>query len=150
MAPEVFVSYTTFSMIVGYLAGIVLIPKFVSQQKALTYSSVIALIMTGMVLVVPANLSVFLVAALGMANALMWPAIWPLSLAGLGKLTKTGSSIIVLGIVGGAVIPLIFGWMVDIFSFQQAYWISLPCYVYILYFATKGYKVRRGKIRGEK
>ncbi|MEN8230354.1 MAG: glucose/galactose MFS transporter [Bacteroidota bacterium] len=145
MAPEIFVSYTTFSMIIGYLIGIVLIPKYISQEKALTYSNVVAIIMTGMVLVVPTNLSVFLVAALGMMNALMWPAIWPLSLAGLGKLTKTGSSILVLGIVGGAIIPLIFGWMVDLLSFQHAYWISIPCYLYILYFAVSGHKIRRTK-----
>ncbi len=145
VAPEIFVSYATFSMIIGYLVGIVLIPKYISQEKALTYSNVIALIMTGMVLVVPVNVSVFLVAALGMVNALMWPAIWPLSLAGLGKLTKTGSSILVLGIVGGAIVPLIFGWMVDILSFQSAYWINIPCYLYILYFATRGHKVSKRK-----
>ena len=146
LSPEIFVSYTTFSMIIGYLVGIILIPRFISQQKALTYSIVIALIMTGMVLVVPVNWSVFMVAALGMVNAMTWPAIWPLSLAGLGKFTKTGSSILVLGIVGGAVIPLIFGWMVDILSFQSAYWINIPYYLYILYFAIRGHKVSRWKI----
>ena len=146
LSPEIFVSYTTFSMIIGYMVGIILIPRFISQQKALTYSIVIALIMTGMVLVVPVNWSVFMVAALGMVNAMTWPAIWPLSLAGLGKFTKTGSSILVLGIVGGAVIPLIFGWMVDILSFQSAYWINIPCYLYILYFAIRGHKVSRWKI----
>jgi len=130
-------------MIVGYLAGIVLIPKIISQQNALKYSSVFGVIVTVMILFSPLKWSVFLVAALGLANAVMWPAIWPLSLAGLGKFTKTGSSILVLGIVGGAVVPLIFGWMVDFFSYQMAYWICLPCYVYILYFASKGHKIRR-------
>lgn len=142
LAPELFVSYATFSMIIGYLAGIILIPKYISQQMALKYSSVFGLIITGMVLVLPINWSVFLVAALGLANAVMWPAIWPLSLAGLGKFTKTGSSVLVLGIVGGAIIPLIFGWMVDIISYQLAYWICLPSYLYILFFAVKGYKIR--------
>ena len=143
LAPEIFVSYATFSMIVGYLAGIVLIPKIISQQIALKYSSVFGVIITVMILFSPLKWSVFLVAALGLANAVMWPAIWPLSLAGLGKFTKTGSSILVLGIVGGAVVPLIFGWMVDFLSYQMAYWICLPCYVYILYFASKGHKIRR-------
>ena len=140
LAPEIFVSYATFSMIIGYLAGIVLIPRFISQQTALKYSSVFGLIITSMVLVLPVKWSVFMVAALGMANAVMWPAIWPLSLAGLGKFTKTGSSILVLGIVGGAIIPLIFGWMVDSISYQLAYWICLPGYLYILFFAIKGHK----------
>ena len=141
LAPEIFVSYATFSMIVGYLAGIVLIPKIISQQNALKYSSVFGVIITLMVLISPVKWSVFLVAALGLANAVMWPAIWPLSLAGLGKFTKTGSSVLVLGIVGGAVVPLIFGWMVDLLSYQMGYWICLPCYVYILYFAIKGHKI---------
>ena len=141
LAPEVFVSYATFSMIIGYLAGIVLIPKYISQQDALKYSSILGLAITVMVLTLPPNWSVFLVASLGIANAVMWPAIWPLSLAGLGKFTKTGSSVLVLGIVGGAVIPLGFGWMADVISFKSAYWICLPCYLYILYFAVKGYRV---------
>lgn len=143
LAPEIFVSYATFSMIIGYLAGIVLIPKYISQQDALKYSSILGLAITVLVLSFPSNWSVFLVASLGIANAVMWPAIWPLSLAGLGKFTKTGSSVLVLGIVGGAVIPLVFGWMADIVSFQSAYWICVPCYVYILYFAVKGYRVGR-------
>ena len=143
LAPEIFVSYATFSMIIGYLAGIVLIPKYISQQDALKYSSIFGLAITIMVITFPSNWSVFLVATLGIANAVMWPAIWPLSLAGLGKFTKTGSSILVLGIVGGAVIPLVFGWMADVMSFQLAYWICLPCYAYILYFAIKGYKVKK-------
>ena len=141
LAPEVFVSYATFSMIIGYLAGIVLIPKYISQQDALKYSSILGLAITVMVLTLPPNWSVFLVASLGIANAVMWPAIWPLSLAGLGKFTKTGSSVLVLGIVGGAVIPLGFGWMADVISIKSAYWICLPCYLYILYFGVKGYRV---------
>lgn len=147
MAPEIFVSYATFSMIIGYLAGIVLIPKFISQQKALSYSSLLGLIITVLVLFLSSNWSVFLVAILGVANAVMWPAIWPLSLAGLGKLTKTGSSVLVLGIVGGAVVPLIFGWMVDILTYQLAYWICLPCYLYILFFATIGYKIKKQDVK---
>lgn len=104
LATEIFVSYATFSMIVGYLAGIVLLPKIISQQNALKYSSLFGIVITILVLLSPVKWSVFLVAAMGLANAVMWPAIWPLSLAGLGKFTKTGSSILVLGIVGGAIV----------------------------------------------
>ena len=143
MAPEIFVTYATFSMIIGYSIGIVLIPKYISQQDALVYSSILGLMITTLVVVLPSNWSVIIVAFLGLANAVMWPAIWPLSLAGLGKLTKTGSSILVLGIVGGAIIPLIFGWLVDIVSYQIAYLICIPGYFYILFFATKGHKIRR-------
>jgi glucose/galactose transporter len=145
MAPELFVSYATFSMIVGYLGGIILIPKYITQQDALKVSSILGLTITGLVVVLPANWSVVFVAVLGLANAVMWPAIWPLALGGLGKFTKKGSSILVLGIVGGAIIPLIFGWMVDVFSYQQAYLICVPCYLYILFFAVRGYKTPRIK-----
>ena len=117
LAPEVFVSYATFAMIIGYLAGIILIPKYLSQQSALKFSSLLGLLITVFILILPSMGSLFLVAFLGLANAFLWPAIWPLSLAGLGKHTKTGASILVIGIVGGAIIPLLFGWLVDLISY---------------------------------
>jgi MFS transporter, FHS family, L-fucose permease len=83
----------------------------------------------------------------------MWPAIWPLAIADLGKFTKTGASLLVMGIVGGAIIPLIFGALVDTFkganqlvstaNLQSAYWIFIPCYLIILYFAIAGHKIRK-------
>ena len=148
LAPEIFVTYATFSMIIGYSLGIILIPKYISQQNALVYSSILGLIIVALVVFTPSNLSVIILAFLGLANAVMWPAIWPLSLAGLGKFTKIGSSVLVLGIVGGAIIPLIFGWFVDIVSYQLAYLICIPCYFYILFFAIKGYKIKRIKVVG--
>lgn len=147
LAPEIFVSYTTFSMITGYLIGIILIPNVISQQQALKYSGLFGVVVTILILVIPAKSAVFLVALLGVANAVQWPAIWPLSLAGLGKLTKKGSSLLVVGITGGAIIPLIFGWMVDLLSYQLAYWIAIPGYLYILYFATTGHQMRKHGIK---
>ena len=90
----------------------------------------------------PGPVSVWLVALLGFGNAILWPAIWPLAIADLGNKTKTGSSIMIIGVIGGAVIPLLFGWMADLSSYRTAYWICIPCYLYILYFATAGYKIR--------
>jgi glucose/galactose transporter len=142
LSPEIFVSYATFSMIIGYTMGVLFIPKYISQQKALMLSSVLGLIITVLVLLSPSLWSVVFVAILGVANAVMWPAIWPLSLAGLGKFTKTGSSILVLGVVGGAIVPLIFGKLADVFSYQVAYFVCIPCYLYILFFATIGHKTR--------
>jgi glucose/galactose transporter len=141
--PELFVTYATLSMIVGYLFGIMLVPKKISQQKALVINCIFGIAITIMVILSPSNWSVWMVAALGLANAIMWPVIWPLSLAGLGDFTKTGSSILIIGLVGGVVIPLLFGWLVEILSFQMAYSICLPCYLYILFFATKGYKIKK-------
>jgi MFS transporter, FHS family, L-fucose permease len=142
-APELFVTYATLSMIIGYTLGIILIPKYLSQQKALMVSALAGALITLLVLFVPVPLSVWLVAVLGIANAVMWPAIWPLSLADLGDMTKTGSSILITGLVGGVIIPLIFGWLVDMMSYQSAYLICLPCYAYIFYFAVKGHTIRK-------
>ena len=85
------------------------------------------------------------------ANSLMWPAIWPLAMKDLGKFTKVGASLLVMAIVGGAVVPLIFGTIVDavktaevavVANYQTAYWVMVPCYLFILYFAASGHKIR--------
>jgi fucose permease len=83
------------------------------------------------------------IALLGFANALVWPAMWPLAIHDLGKFIKTGSSLLVMMIAGGAVLPPIWGKLSDIFAHhpQNAYWICLPCYLYILFYAVKGFKV---------
>jgi len=141
-APEIFVSYATFSMILGYLAGIIFIPGKISQQKALLYSSVLGVGITVAIILTAGPLSVWLVALLGFGNAILWPAIWPLAIADLGRHTKIGSSILIIGVIGGAVIPLLFGWIADIMSYRAAYWICILCYLYLLYFAAAGHKIR--------
>nr|WP_231553839.1 hypothetical protein [Capnocytophaga canimorsus] len=73
--------------------------------------------------------------------SLMWPAIWPLAMEGLGKFTKTGASLLTMAIAGGAVLPLIFGWLKDSYGMQNAYWICLPCFLFILYYGMAGHKV---------
>lgn len=73
----------------------------------------------------------------------MWPALWPLALAGLGRFTKAASSLLVMGIAGGAVIPLLYGSLADAWGPQQAYWIMVPCYIVILYYAVAGHNVGR-------
>ncbi|MGB8706181.1 MAG: hypothetical protein WCD31_14235, partial [Gillisia sp.] len=90
-------------------------------------------------------ISVMFISLLGLANALVWPAIWPLALAGLGRFTKIGASFLIMAIAGGAVIPLIYGALADNVGLQQAYWIVIPCYAFILFFATKGYKRKKTK-----
>jgi MFS transporter, FHS family, L-fucose permease len=137
-----FTSVTLVAMIVGYLIGIAAIPRFIRQEKALQVSAVLGVIFTISAIVTEGYISVLSIALLGLANALMWPAIWPLALADLGRFTKIGSSFLIMGIAGGAILPLVYGALSDAINSQQAYWIMVPCYLFILYYAMAGHKVR--------
>ena len=136
--------FTLSAMVVGYLIGIFAIPKYVTQSKALLYSAVLGVILSVLAIITHGYLSVFFIAVLGLANALMWPAIWPLALDGLGKFTKTGSAFLIMAIVGGALLPPLWGKLADIsfIGYQQAYWILVPCYLFILFYSTKGSKIK--------
>ena len=138
-----FTTYTLIAMIIGYVVGIVTIPKYMSQERALKFSGILGIILGLAAIYTDGFLSVLFISLLGLANALVFPAIWPLSLAGLGKFTKIGSSFLIMAIAGGAILPLVYGWFADIVNPQQAYWIVIPCYIFILFFATKGYKIRK-------
>ena len=144
-SPENYVWYTSFAMVFGYILGVLLIPKVISQSTALKICAIIGVAITLLVVLVPVNISIYMVALLGFANSLMWPAIWPLAIADLGKYTKMGSSILVMGVVGGAILPLIFGFIAETTTHQTGYWIALPSYLFILYFALYGYKIRKAK-----
>jgi glucose/galactose transporter len=143
---KVFTSYTLASMVVGYILGIILIPKLLSQAKALAISAVIGFISSILAIITSGYVSVFFIAFLGFANAIMWPAIWPLAIEGLGKFTKTAAAILIMAIAGGATLPLLYGQIADMTSRQQAYWILAPIYVIIFYFAIAGHKVGKKKI----
>lgn len=136
-----FTSFTLICMLVGYLVGIICIPKYFSQEKALKYSALIGVIFAVLAIFTHGYTSVLFVALLGLSNSLMCPAIWPLALDGLGKFTKIGASFLVMAISGGAVLPLIYGWLADHFSAQQAYALVIPCYLIIGYYAISGHNV---------
>lgn len=136
-----FTTCTLLGMIAGYVAGIICIPKYFSQQNALRVSAILGVIFAFGAIFSNGYVSVFFIALLGLANSLMWPAIWPMAIIGLGKFTKIGSSLMIMAIAGGALIPLAYGRIADITSLQRAYWILVPCYLFILYYATKGHKV---------
>ncbi|WP_295792993.1 sugar MFS transporter [Mucilaginibacter sp.] len=146
-----FTSFTLSSMVAGYIIGIICIPRYITQQKALVISAILGIIFTIAALLTHQYASVFCIALLGLANSLMWPAIWPLALAGLGRYTKIGSSMLIMGIAGAAVFPPLYGFSVDHFkaSMGQAdaahmsYLILLPLYLFIFYFAAYGYKKRK-------
>ncbi len=136
---KLFTSFTLAGMIVGYLLGIALIPKVISQQKALAASAILGLILSVAVLIGSPLVSVISVAFLGLANALVWPAIWPLAIHKLGKFIKTGSAMLIMAIAGGAALPMLWGKLADDFSTQQAYFLLIPSYLFIYFYATKGH-----------
>lgn len=138
-----FTTFTLISMIVGYVIGIICIPKYIKQDRALAVSAVLGVVFSISAILTSGYVSVAFIALLGLANALMWPAIWPLALADLGKFTKAGSALLIMGIAGGAVIPLGYGRLVDVIGNQSAYWIMVPIYLLILYYAVAGSKIRR-------
>jgi glucose/galactose transporter len=136
-----FTSYTLYGMLAGYIVGIFFIPKYLSQSKALNYSAILGIVFSVGAVALDGYLSVLCIALLGLANALMWPALWPLAIQGLGKFTKIGSALIIMMISGGALIPLVYGSIADnLGDTQLAYVIMVPCYLFILYYATIGHK----------
>ncbi len=134
---KLFTSYTLAAMIVGYVIGILCIPRFFSQSQALMASAASGIVLTLAAIALPGYSSVLCIALLGLANALMWPAIWPLAVQGLGKHLKTGSALLIMGIAGGAILPLVYGWLGarPAVGLQQAYWIMVPCYGFIGWYA---------------
>ncbi|WP_117883624.1 sugar MFS transporter [Aureibaculum luteum] len=153
-----FTSFTLGAMVFMYALGVFLIPKYLSQGLALRISAVLGVIFSVCILLTTGFTSVLFVASLGIANALVWPAVWPLTLHGLGKFTKTASALLVMAISGGAIIPPLYGRLVDsgkheliasgiseaeamASSANSSYWILLPCYIIILYYAVWGHKL---------
>ncbi|MBX2859351.1 MAG: sugar MFS transporter [Cellvibrionaceae bacterium] len=156
-------SYTMVFMVIGYLFGVAFIPRFISQATALSITAVAGLAFTlGAVYSsaqstaladilfswagVPAVPdTIVFVALLGLANALVWPTVWPLALKGLGKFTATGSALLIMGIAGGAILPLAYGHFAVDGNAQNAYLVNLPCYLIILFYGLKGHKIRANK-----
>lgn len=142
---KVFPVYALIALMVGYLLGIVTVPKYISQRTALIIQLFIAITLVFVILFTTGIISVMAVVALSFAHAIMWPAIWPLSIHDLGKYTKLGSAFLIMAISGGAVIPLIYGKLSDIYDPQRAMSLLFVSYLYILFFATIGYKIEKRK-----
>ena len=154
-----FTTFTLMAMVATYALGVVLIPKYISQQKALQISALLGIVFSVLILMTDGFTSVLFVAALGIANALVWPAVWPLTLEGLGKHTKTASALLIMAIAGGAIIPPLYGRLVDqgketlmqsglsssdalATSAQESYYILIPCYLIIFGFAIFAKRLR--------
>jgi FHS family L-fucose permease-like MFS transporter len=138
-----FTSMTMVAMIIGYTTGVIVIPRYLSQSTALRICAIAGILLTILALSVPRAASVVFIALLGMANSLIWPSVWPLAIEGLGKFTRLGSSLLIMGNLGGALVPLLYGRLADVINPQMAYMIVIPCYLFILYYAVAGHKVGR-------
>jgi len=141
---KIFTSYTLIAMLIGYIIGIILTPRYISQEKYLSVSAMLGIVFSFLIILANGFTSVLFVALLGFANAIMWPAIWPLAINNLGKLTKIGSALLIMGIAGGAIMPILYGFLADLQSVrhQTAYIILIPCYAFILFYSTIGYKIK--------
>lgn len=148
---KVFPSYILGITMFGFLLGIVLIPKFINHLKVLRICTTSAIVLTLLFFLVrgqvaflghTTNLSIWLLVILGLSNSLMWSTIWPLALNGLGRFTKMGGSILIMGLCGSAIVPLIYGYFADLYDTHTAYWVLLPCYIYLVYYAYYGYRVK--------
>lgn len=147
-------SFTLTATITGYVCGIICIPKFISQTRALQICTVMGLIFSFCVLFMPGEimfkgqsigLSIWFLALLGLPNSLIYAGIWPLAIRNLGRFTKTGSSILVMGLVGNAILPMIYGRIADTSGVRQAYWVLIPCFLYLIFYAVYGYKITSWK-----
>jgi fucose permease len=151
---KVFPSFTLAATICGYVFGIILIPKVISQVNALRFCTLLGLVLTLLVIYakgevnflgLKVDISIWFLVMLGLANSLIWAGIWPLALDGLGKFTKLGASILIMMLCGNAIMPLVYGYFADVYSVRLAYWVLFPCYVYLVFYAIKGHKIRSWK-----
>lgn len=156
---KVFPSYTLFITICGYLLGIVCIPRFLSQSSALKICTGLGLVFSLLILSVKGqvsmlghdvDVSIWFIVLLGLPNSLVWAALWPLALDGLGKFVKVGSSLLIMGLSGNALVPLVYGYFADKWGLREAYSILVPCYSYLIFYAFWGYRIRFWKKNEQK
>jgi glucose/galactose transporter len=153
---KVFPSYTLTATICGYIIGIILIPKYLTQLKAFRVCTLMGALFTLLIIFAKGqvsflnhttDISIWFVVLLGLANSLIWAGIWPLALEGLGRFTKLGSSILIMGLCGNAILPLFYGYFADRFNLRLGYWVLFPCYLYLVFYAFYGFRIRRWRYK---
>jgi glucose/galactose transporter len=156
MEAKIFPSFTLAATIFGYIIGIICIPKYVSQVNALRTCTILGLLFSFGILMTSGNvelvglnvdISICFVVLLGLANSLIWAGIWPLALDGLGKFTKIGASILIMGLCGNAILPLFYGYFADLYDLRLAYAVLIPCYIYLIFYAIRGHKIRQWTLK---
>ena len=149
---KIFPSYTLFATICGYLLGISLIPWAISQKKALRICTVLGMFFSVLVIISKGqveflhhrtDISIWFIVLLGFANSMIWAGIWPLALRNLGRHLKLGASLLIMGLCGNAILPLFYGYFADHLSLQRGYFVLLPCYFYLAFYAFYGHKVQK-------
>jgi len=155
MEAKVFPSYTLAATIFGYICGILLIPKLISQVNMLRICTLLGLLFTLLIIYTKGSvtflghhtdISIWFVVLLGLANSLVWAGIWPLALDGLGRFTKLGASIMIMGLCGNAILPLFYGYFADLYDVRLAYSVLIPCYLYLVFYAVYGHRIRKWTI----
>lgn len=151
MEAKSFPSYTLMATIIGYLLGITFIPKLISQKTALKVCTLLGLTLSCCILVVSGqitlfghetDISVWFIVLLGFANSMIWAGVWPLALDNLGRFIKTGASLLIMGLCGNAIMPLFYGYWADHHGLREAYWVLIPCYSYLIFYAFYGHTLR--------
>ena len=145
-AAKLFPSYTLGCILVGYLIGIITIPKYLSQQTALLICTITGLVLSILVLAFPPRASIWFLVLLGIPNSLIYAGIWPLAIKGLGRWTNLGSSLLVMALCGNAIMSLLYGLEADRLGEHAAYWLLIPCFVYMIFYAVYGHKIRKDTI----
>jgi len=155
MEAKVFPSYTLAATVCGYIIGIICIPRFIKQVNALRTCTLLGTCFTLLIIFSKgqvhflghtSDISIWFVVLLGLSNSLIWAGIWPLALDGLGRFTKLGGSILIMGLCGNAILPLFYGYFADKFDVRLAYWVLFPCYVYLVFYAMVGHRIRKWKV----
>jgi glucose/galactose transporter len=156
MEAKIFPSFTLAATICGYIIGIICIPKYIRQVNALRTCTILGLLFSFGILMTSGNIelaglnvdiSICFVVLLGLANSLIWAGIWPLALDGLGKFTKIGASILIMGLCGNAILPLFYGYFADLYDLRLAYAVLIPCYLYLIFYAIRGHKIRQWTLK---
>tara|TARA_B100000809_G_C15021730_1_gene488705 strand:- start:211 stop:1152 length:942 start_codon:yes stop_codon:yes gene_type:complete len=126
---------------IGRFAGAGLLQK-IKAQVGLRFAALGAVFFVSLSILTSGDISMYSLLIVGLFNSIMWPTIFSLSLANLGEHTTKGSGYLIMGVVGGALIPLLQAVIADVPSMglKASFWVAVACYVYLVYFATKGYK----------
>ena len=148
---KIFPSATLTCILIGYLSGTILIPRYLSQQRALLICTVAGLVLSCCVVLtsgqvrlfgLDTDVSIWFLVLLGLPNSLIYAGIWPLAIRNLGRFTNLGSSLLVMGLCGNAILPLVYGWVADrTHDLQTGYWVLIPCFLYLIFYAQYGYKI---------
>ena len=141
--PDRYAWIPSIGMVVGYICGIMLIPRYMSQSAAMRICATFGIVGSLLVVLLPAQISIWAIFVMALGCSLLWPALWPLAMADLGRFTKSGSALLTMAMAGGAVIPTLFGYLKDSFGAQNAYWLALPCFLFIFYYGLAGHKIRK-------